>query len=303
MIAPQPTCGAEFGTASTATPGTACGSVVIRRVDDLRAHPSYLRHRLAVPMSALAALAAIGDLAFRDPLVVTNDGTLIDGYARFELARQQGRPTLPCIEYELTEPQSLQYLLDRHRRSSELNDFIRILLALDLEPWLAEKARSNQQAGGHHKGSSNLTEAQRIDVRSEIAKVAGVSVGNVTKVKQLIANLHPELLCALRSGEIRIHRAWLWSKETPENQHRQLLDYRSARGIKKTIRGLISKHLEKAAPDLSTLVAELSQLEPIVLDSINVVAIKASGMAVFVTEDLMEHLQSQRKLVLGCANH
>ena len=73
--------------------------------------------------------------------------------------------------------------------------------------------------------------------------------------------------------------------------------------VKKTIRGLISKHLEKAAPDLSTLVAELSHLEPIVLDSINVVAIKASGMAVFVTEDLMEQLQSQRELVLGCANH
>jgi hypothetical protein len=73
------------------------------------------------------------------------------------------------------------------------NAFCRIFLALDLEPWLREKARLNQSAGGQNKGSSKLTEAQRVDVRSQIAAAAGVSVGNVTKVQQLIttAGLQP----------------------------------------------------------------------------------------------------------------
>jgi hypothetical protein len=89
-----------------------------------------------------------------------------------------------------------------------MNDFVRILLALDLEPWFKEKARSNQQAGGRSKGSSKLTEAERLDVRSEIAAAAGVSVGNVSKVKQLIMTAQPELVQALRSREVSIRRAW-----------------------------------------------------------------------------------------------
>ena len=81
-----------------------------------------------------------------------------------------------------------------------------------------------------------MTEAERLDVRSEIAAAAGVSVGNVSKVKQLTVTAHSELLQALRRGEIRIHRAWRWSKASPEKQREALRFYQSERGIKKTIR-------------------------------------------------------------------
>jgi hypothetical protein len=52
----------------------------------------------------------------------------------------------------------------------------------------------NWLAGGQNKGSSKLTEAERLDVRREIAAAAGVSVGNVSKVKRLKVTAHPELL-------------------------------------------------------------------------------------------------------------
>jgi hypothetical protein len=81
------------------------------------------------------------------------------------------------------------------------------MLALDLESLFQEKARSNQRLGGQYKGSSNLTETDKLDVRSQIAAAAGVSVGNVSKVKQLEAAAHSELLQALHSGEVSIHRA------------------------------------------------------------------------------------------------
>jgi hypothetical protein len=148
--------------------------------------------------------------------MITQDRTILDGYGRLELARRRGRAALPCIAYELTESEALHWLLQKHRRSNGLNDFSRILLALELEPWFKEKARSNQRAGGQNKGSSKLTEAGRLDVRSEIAAAAGVSVGNVTKVKQLKVAATAEVLQALRSREISIHRAWGWSKASPE---------------------------------------------------------------------------------------
>jgi hypothetical protein len=163
------------------------GRLVTCNLDELQPHSSYARHQLRVPASKLSALAQRGDFAFQEPLVIARDRTIVDGYARWELARLQGRATLPCIEYELTEAEALHWLLQMHLRPDGLSAFSRILLALalELEPWFKEKARSNQRAGGQNKGSSKLTGADRLDCRSAIAAAAGVSVGNVSKVKQL----------------------------------------------------------------------------------------------------------------------
>jgi membrane protease YdiL (CAAX protease family) len=81
--------------------------------------------------------------------MITRNGAIIDGYCRWELARRQGRTTVACIEYDLTEEEALHWLLQRHRRVEGLNAFCRILLALDLEPWLKEQARvARAPAGG-----------------------------------------------------------------------------------------------------------------------------------------------------------
>ncbi len=183
------------------------GRLVTCRVEELRSHAAYERHRFAVSPSRLSALAERGEFAFHDALIITRSRTIVDGYCRWDLARRQGRTTVTCIEYDLTEEEALHWLLYRHRRLEGLNAFCRILLALDLELWFRERARVNQSAGGRSKGSSNLTEAERVDVRSEIAAAAGVSLGNVTKVKQLMLTACTELQDALRNGEVSIHRA------------------------------------------------------------------------------------------------
>jgi hypothetical protein len=174
--------------------------IAIRRVDELRAHPSYLRNGLAVSAAQLSALERLGDLAFQDPVPITRDGLIIDGYARVERARILGRTTILCIEYDRTEKEALRDLLRRHLGSNRLNAFCRILLARELEPWFKEKALANQHAGGENKGSSKLTEAERVDVTAKIAEAADVSVGNISKVKQLLRSAIPELLGALHLG-------------------------------------------------------------------------------------------------------
>ena len=63
---------------------------------------------------------------------------------------------------------------------------------------------------------ANLTNVGRVDVRADIARVAGVSTGNVTKVKQLLDAVIPEVQDGLRHGEIRIHRAWQWRRLSRE---------------------------------------------------------------------------------------
>ena len=238
--------------------------------------------------------------------MITQDHTIVDGYARWELARLQGLLTLPCMEYQLTEEEALHWLLQKHRRSNGFNDFSRILLALELETWFREKARSNQRAGGQKKGLSKLTEAERLDVRAEIAAAAGVSVGNVSKVRQLTISAHLELLQALRSGQIRIHRAWLWSELSREEQVKALRLYRSKRGIKKTVRDLLSRHRPKRLPmepDLSSLVRRLSALESSELAQVSVAVISAPGKTVFVTEELFQSLRPHQESIPTCSTN
>jgi hypothetical protein len=86
----------------------------------------------------------------------------------------------------------------------------------------------------------------------------------VSKVKQLTTSAQPELLHALLSGEISIHRAWVWSKERPDKQREALRFYQTEKGIKKTIRALVGKHRSKTLPavtDLNGLISQLSALE------------------------------------------
>jgi hypothetical protein len=176
---------------------------------------------------------------------------------------------------------------------------------------MQKKARANQRVGGQIKGSSNLTEADKLDIRSEIAALAGVSAGNVTKVKQLARTADPEILQALREGDIRIHRAWGWSKE-PADQQRQLLRlYRSQRGIRKKIRTLVSRHQRANAsaeqklgslrvPHFTDLFRRLSALECSDVTSVSVAVINSPGKALFITEELLHALNSQQELPLEC---
>ena len=72
------------------------GQLVTCRLDELCPHPSYVQHRLTVAASQLSALVELGDLAFRERIVITQDRTIIDGYARVKLAQLKERQTLPC---------------------------------------------------------------------------------------------------------------------------------------------------------------------------------------------------------------
>jgi hypothetical protein len=278
------------------------GQLVTCRVDELRAHPSYLRQKLSVTAPQLSALSAKGELAFRDPIIITRNRVVLDGYARWALARHRNREVLPCLEYDLTEEQGLEMLLQRHRRQAGLNSFLRILLALDLEPSLQEKARANQKAGGQKKAWSNLTTAQKVVVRSLIAAAAGTSTGSVTKVKQLIATIQPELEVALRHGKISIHRAWLWRMLSPKEQIKALRLHQSKKGVGKAIREALSQHQARTAPaSLSPvdLAKFLSELNAAASQPLTVVPIKMPGIAIFVTEELMEILTlKQQELTL-----
>ena len=194
---------------------TPAGPVIERRVLELLPHPGFTKHALGYSPQEISRLSDRGESAYLSPLTITQDDYIVDGYAVWQLAKLQHRATLPCIVRHMSQEEGLLHLIEKNRGSKGINDYARILMALELEPWFKTRAKSNQRMGGREKGSSQLTEADRLDVRFEIARAAGVSAGNVSKVKQLITRAIPELQDALRHGEIRIHRASEWAKTSP----------------------------------------------------------------------------------------
>jgi hypothetical protein len=101
--------------ASSKSQNASPGQIVSCAPDGLKPHPSYARHGLSVPACKLAALRERGELAFAEPLAITRDRALIDGYARWELAKELKRPVLHCIEYQLSVAEGLQWWVNNKK--------------------------------------------------------------------------------------------------------------------------------------------------------------------------------------------
>ena len=243
--------------------------------------------------------------------MITQDKFIIDGYARWELAKRRGRPTLNCIEYNLTAEEALEELIRRHRRSRGLCDFIRIELALDLEPQFREAAMRNRQLGGRLKGLSKLTGAEKVDSRLGVAGVAQVSVGNVHKVKYILTHACLPLKEAARANEVSIHLADKWSHECESSQREHLRIMRIERGLRRTARRVVAAELVRAESTrneqvvrLSDFVALVNQLTMIAPDhskecgSIEVHLVDGPGRAVFITGELLHALKPQKEFLI-----
>jgi hypothetical protein len=174
-------------------------------------------------------------------------------------------------------------------------------MARDLGKSLREKALQHQQSGGKSKASSKLTEAEKVDVRKEIAAAAGVSVGSLSHTSQLTRTADPEILRALCNGEIKIDRAWRWSKESRSHQRESLKLYRRHRGMEKVAEKLIARQLKKLNSQRlpasrwknvssTEAVSRLAALTPDVLGSVDVIFIKAPMPILALSEDIAKRL-------------
>ena len=285
------------GTETAAADGPAApeGRLVDRAPEQLRPHPVYLDACGSVATGRTAHNPA-GSTPVIAPLLTTRDGLILDGHTRWQLALQEGRFSVACIEYDLTGEQVLLLMLDQYRPADRLNAFCRIVMALALEPYWRAQARERQRQGGTEKLSSTLTKASAIDVRAELARAAGVGAGNVTKVKQLLETTIPAMRDALRAGEISIHRAWQWRHLAPDQQNARLDQYRHRKDIHHTIRHLLRQHCARQDNVLSLeqVAARLASPARGGLAHATLRVVDLPGPALIVTRDLYEHLLKEQ---------
>jgi hypothetical protein len=174
-------------------------------------------------------------------ILITTGGIVLAGFGRWQLALFEGRSEIGCIEYPFDQEQALQFMLSQQRARCGWNAFVRIELALKLEPGFQCKSLANMQAGGKCKGLANLPKALQIDVRKKIAEIAGVCARNVGKVKDILKNAHPKLIDAARTQALSINRAAKLCRLPKGQQIEELTRHLCHREASRVIRQAVSR--------------------------------------------------------------
>jgi hypothetical protein len=185
------------------------GRPVVLLAGQLRIHSALTQMGFSGPIGEINQLAKVGSSTVLEPVLITQNGTILAGFERWRLALSGGGPTqeIHCIEYAIGEDDSLPFILSHHRIRHQWNRFVLISLALTLEPALQKKALDNMKAGGKLKGSAILPKAERIDVRAQMANLAGVGARYFSDVKAIRRAAHPGIIEALTNGALTIPHA------------------------------------------------------------------------------------------------
>jgi hypothetical protein len=245
-------------------------SVKIQRI---RPHPAVRALGYNPTAVELEPVRQHWEKARSEPLIVTDQGTIIDGHKRWVVARERGIATLPCVMLAISDDEALDQILARASAKNWWKPCRRICLALTREEALREQARENQRAGGRKKDPSTLTTAQHIEVRREIARMAGAGTENVRKVKSILDKGCPLLKQEALRGAISIDAAWKISKLDHDEQMRELGRRASKRRGTKRVKALgraaanrsecVSEHLRELIGQIRQLSDELTCTGPL----------------------------------------
>jgi hypothetical protein len=272
---------------------------VVRSPEQLRLHRALEELGWTGVIDEFNDAARLTNPSVTAPILITTNGTILAGFGRWRLALFERRHEIHCIEYPLSEDEALQFILTHHQTRCGWNAFVRIHLALKLEPYFQQKACGNMSVGGKHKGWANLPEAQHIEVRQEIARAAGVCARNVSNVKTILQTAHPRLQKALRDGTLTINRAIQFCKLPRAEQLEQFIRYSEERATNKVIRQSIARPKEEETNlDVVAVLDALQQQEAQQPGSVTVRVGRHKRTVVLVGQDLFVGPRSQKELKL-----
>jgi hypothetical protein len=234
-----------------------------------------------------------------EPVLISTNGTLLAGFGRWRLALFEGQSEVDCLEYQISDEDSLQFILHYHQPRRGWNPFVRICAALTLKPFLQRKALNNMRAGGKYKGSANLPDAHRLDVREEIGRIAGSGARYVSNVERILESAHPRLIGALRTGALTINGAVKFCKFPKGEQLERFILHSEDRGIAKVIRRATHRPREQEPGlDVVAVLEALLRQETGQPGSVAVRMSDSPSCVVLVGQDLMAGAFSQGHLKL-----
>jgi hypothetical protein len=231
---------------------------VTRRPTSLRLHPALNEIGLLE-----ALIGAVKKYAFLpDLILIATDGTILSGFQVWWDAVCDGQQEITCIELSISKAEFLPCMISYHRPRPGWNDFVLTCLALKLKPYYEARARENKSAGGKCKLPAHLPEAQHIEVREELGRVAGVGARTVSNVERILELAAPAIKQALCDGVLSVNRALPlcqlpWAEQLAQFTHDSL-----ERANNKVIQKRIARlQKDQPTPDAASMLQTLQQLE------------------------------------------
>jgi hypothetical protein len=126
---------------------------VVRSPEQLSLHPALGNLGWTCQVDELNAVSRGKGLSVAEPILTAGGGVILSGFGLWRFAILKGRREIDCIEYPLDEHQSLQFIVTLHRPHRFFNAFIRISLALTMEPYSRRKALESfrvRYCSSHH---------------------------------------------------------------------------------------------------------------------------------------------------------
>ena len=155
--------------------------------------------------------------------VPNGDIILIDGHNRWEIAAKHGGIQFKIKEMQFDNREAVKAWIIRNQLGRRnLSKYDRSLLALKLEPIIAEKAKEQQGARTDICQKSDKS----IDTKKELAKIAGVSHDTIHKVKTIQNSGDQQLIKDIREGRETINSGYqkVHPKKTPAQSMKETLE-------------------------------------------------------------------------------
>jgi hypothetical protein len=267
------------------------GRTVVRSPHELRIHPALEETGFCAFLPELQEIARCQDLMLPEqPVLVTHNRMILAGFGRWRMAVSRRVATIECLEYTLTDEEALQFMLSLQKRRNHWSPFIRIRLALKLEEALQQRALANMQMGGKLKGSATLPKAAQIDVREQIAAIAGTGGRNVSKVKEILDKGHPRILGEVANGLISINRAHQFCRLPLADQLEALTEEYCDRVPRDIEADLLWQGKEIRPLDATAILKTLQQQEKHQPGSVSVQFSRRKRSVILIGEDLQSRI-------------
>lgn len=144
----------------------------------------------------------------RDALVLWNS-TIVDGHNRYEICKKHNIEFKTIQKDFQNEDFAKLWIIDNQLSRRNLNDYYRGALALEYESTFKKIAKDNQKhSNGRGKKGKPILAGVKGEVRDMLAKMAGISHGNIDKIKKIQAKASEQTKMLLEAGELSINQAY-----------------------------------------------------------------------------------------------
>ena len=144
----------------------------------------------------------------RDALVLWGD-VLVDGHNRYGICQEHGLPfqTVQNTRFQSIEDVHL-WMIDQHLGRRSVSDFQRGELALrKREIVAARRAQREAEPADASKPAASAPPAEALDTREALAKAARISNSQAVMIEKIHQHAAPEVVAAVRAGDISINAA------------------------------------------------------------------------------------------------